>query len=508
MRKKRRLNKNKKYLSPIVVIFIITIIVIVVSAIFSLLEIEASVTEVKNNALETSLVTMNNILTSDGIKVFLSNIIENFANFKVLFYLIISLMGIGILEKSGLIGSIMRPFKGIKNSISTFFILVLSILAASLGDAGYCIIIPLSALIYKYLNRNPMLGIITSFLGLSVCYGTSFIYNNNDLIIGNLMQSAARVEVDKNFTFELYSNIFINISTVLIFLILGTLIIERFLAPKFSRKNKSELEQTISNKRATFFTLITFVVCLIFIVYSIIPGYPLSGLLLDNEANSYIEKVWGNSAPFKDAIIFIISLLFIIVGSVYGIISKTIKNSQEFSDSLTFGLKGIEKILVLIFMVSQLVGIIEWTNLDQVIAGNLIDFLSVLEFSGLPLIFLFFFLVFIIGIAIPSVINKWNITAPLIIPLFMRSNIAPEFTTFVFKAADGISKCFTPINSGFIIMLGFLNKYNQEDDSVTLFGTFNKLRSTILLLLLVWLLIITGWYLIGLPLGNGVYPTL
>ena len=77
-----------------------------------------------------------------------------------------------------------------------------------------------------------------------------------------------------------------------------------------------------------------------------------------------------------------------------------------------------------------------------------------------------------------------------------------------FKAADGISKCFTPINSGFIIMLGFLNKYNQEDDSVTLFGTFNKLRSTILLFLLVWLLIITGWYLIGLPLGNGVYPTL
>ena len=137
------------------------------------------------------------------------------------------------------------------------------------------------------------------------------------------------------------------------------------------------------------------------------------------------------------------------------------------------------------FIVSQLIGIIEWTNFDQVIAGNLIEFLSVLEFSGFPLIILFFFIVFIIGFIIPSSINKWNITAPLIIPLFMRSNIAPEFTTFIFKAADGISKCFTPINSGFIIMLGFLNKYNQEDTSVTLFGTYNKIKSTILLFLLV-----------------------
>ena len=508
MKKKKIFNKNKRYLSPSVVLFIITFIIVIISTVFSLLEIDASITEVNNNTLETSLVTMNNILTTKGFKNFFSNVIENFANYKALFYLIISLMGIGMLDKSGLLCNLLKPFKGIKNSISTFLILLLSILLASLGDAGYCIAIPLSAIIYKYLNRNPMVGIITSFLGVSICYGTSFIYNNNNLLIGKLMESAARVEVDKNFSFELYSNLFINIGAVLLFSILGTLIIEKFLAPKFTRKNKCEIEEVKTNKKASFFTFITFILSLFLIVYGLIPGYPLSGLLLDNDASGYIEQVWSNGSPFKEGITFIISLIFIVISSVYAILSKKINNSQEFSESLTFGLKGIEKILVLMFIVSQLIGIIEWTHIDQVIAGNLIEFLSVLQFSGFPLIILFFFIVFVIGIIIPSTITKWNITAPLIIPLFMRSNIAPEFTTFVFSAADGISKCFTPINSGFIIMLGFLNKYNQEDTSVTLFGTYNKIRSTILLLLLVWLLIITGWFLIGLPLGSGVYPTL
>lgn len=508
MKKKKFFNKNKRYLSPSVVLFIIMFIVIIVSSIFSILEIDASITEINNNSLETSLVTMNNILTVKGLKIFLSNIIENFANYKTLFYLIISLMGIGMLDKSGLLYIVIKPFKGIKNSISTFFILIMSITLASLGDAGYCIAIPLSAIIYKYLNRNPMVGIITSFLGVSICYGTSFIYNNNNLLIGKLMESAARVEVDKNFSFELYSNLFINISSIILFAILGTIIIEKFLTPKFTRKNKCEIEEIKPNKKASFFTLITFVICLFLIIYALIPGYPLSGVLLDNEANGYIEKVWGDNAPFKDGIIFIISIMFIILSSIYAIISQKIKNSQEFSESLTFGLKGIEKILVLMFIMAQLIGIIEWTHLDKIIAGNLIEFLSVLEFSGFPLIILFFFIIFAIGIIIPSIILKWNITAPLIIPLFMRSNIAPEFTTFIFTAADGISKCFTPINSGFIIMLGFLNKYNQENNNVTLFGTYNKIRTTILLLLLVWILIITGWYLIGLPLGNGVYPTL
>lgn len=506
VRKKK--NQNKKYISPIIMIIIIMIFIIFISTVFSLLGIEGTVTSVNNGSLETSLVTMNNILTPKGFKYFFNHVIVNLSTFKPLFYLIISLIGIGIAEKSGLLEAVFKPFRRMKPSISTFIVLLLSIIAAVLGDAGYAIMIPLSAVIYKYLNRNPMMGILTSFLGLSVGYGTSFIYNNSDFILGTLMEEAAKVEVDRNFQFTLYSNLYITVSSMFILSFLGTIIIERFLAPKFSRKNKYEIEEHPTNKKAMLFTFIAMIMLILFVAYSLIPGFPGSGLLLDQNAESYVEKIWGDNAPFHDGFVYIFTTILSILGLIYGAISKNIKNNQEYSDGLAYEFKDLGYLFVLIFLVSQLIGIIEWTHLDQVIGGRLVEFLSLLQFSGLPLILLFFFIVVFLGIIIPSTETKWNLIAPLTIPLFMRSNIAPEFTMFIFKGADGFAKCLTPLSGGFTIMLGFLKKYNQEDEAITLFGTLGKLKSTIALFAIVWLLILSGWYLVGLPLGYGVLPTL
>ena len=61
VRKKKK--QNKKYISPIIMIIIIMVFIIFISTVFSLLGIEGTVTSVNNGSLETSLVTMNNILT-------------------------------------------------------------------------------------------------------------------------------------------------------------------------------------------------------------------------------------------------------------------------------------------------------------------------------------------------------------------------------------------------------------------------------------------------------------
>lgn len=505
---RRKKKRNQKRISPIIVLIMIMIIVIVISAIFSLLGMEGNITSVNNGALETSLVTMNNLLTPRGFKYFFSHVITNLSTFKPLFYIIISLIGIGIAEKSGLLEAIFKPFRRMKPGISTFLVLVLSILAAVLGDAGYAIMIPMSAVIYKYLNRNPMMGILTSFLGLSVGYGTSVIYNDLDYTLGSLMQAAARVEVDRNFEFTLYSNLFITISSMFILSFLGTIIIERFLAPKFSRKNRYEIEEHETSKKALLFTFLSFLLLVFFIAYSLIPGAPGSGLLLDQNATTYVEQVWGSNAPFHDGFVYIFSIVLAILGLIYGVVSKNIKSNHEYSDGLAYEFKGLGYLFVLLFIVSQVIGIIEWTHLDQIITGRLVEFLSLLEFSGLPLIILFFFIVVLLGLLVPSTEAKWNFVAPLTIPLFMRSNIAPEFTMFIFKGADGLAKCLTPLNGGFIIMLGFLKKYNQEEEDITIFGTLGKMKSTIALFFIVWLLILVGWYLVGLPLGYQVLPTL
>ena len=114
-----------------------------------------------------------------------------------------------------------------------------------------------------------------------------------------------------------------------------------------------------------------------------------------------------------------------------------------------------------------------------------------------------------ISILIPNTYTKWNMASPLIVPLFMRANISPEFTQFIFSIADGIGKAISPFFIYFIIMLGFLQKYNDGDKKeITIVGTIKLILPTVLLLAVVWLVLIVSWNIIGIPLGMNTYATM
>ena len=58
-------------------------------------------------------------------------------------------------------------------------------------------------------------------------------------------------------------------------------------------------------------------------------------------------------------------------------------------------------------------------------------------------------------------------------------------------------------------MLAFLEKYNdKETNKITVFGTLKLLRPTILIFMVVWVIIVIGWFVMGLPLGPETMPTL
>ena len=161
------------------------------------------------------------------------------------------------------------------------------------------------------------------------------------------------------------------------------------------------------------------------------------------------------------------------------------------------------------FFASIMLGVLEWTNIGTVIAAKLINAVSSLSFSGNLLIIVFFIFTILISIVIPNTYTKWNMAAPLIVPLFMRANISPEFTQFIFSIADGIGKSISTFFIYFIIMLGFLQKYNDGDKKeITIFGTIKMMLPTVLLMAVVWLVLIVSWNIIGIPLGINTYATM
>lgn len=505
------MNKKKKkiFLGPVIMIIILIAIIMLSSAIFSFLQLGGQETSIANGTLETSLVTVNNILSSSGIKFILSNAISNFQKLSPVILLIIVLLGIGICEKSGLFKMLFSRLKRVTTPALVFFTILLGIISTIVGENSFIILIPIVGIAYKYANRNAMMGVLITFISISLGYGLGLIFNYDDYLLGTLTQAAASLDVDKNYKYQLLSNIYILIAGTFIFTIIGSIIINTFLVPRFEVIKRYEKEETNDSKRAFRISSIAFFVMIIIIAYMIIPGLPGSGLLLDKTAPTYIAQLFSSNSPFSNSLIFIISIIMMVCGLIYGRISGNIKNTNEFSIGLGYSFDNLGYVFVLLFFFSQMIALLEWSNIGTVLATIIIDKISMLQLSGILLIIIFFIAVVFIGIFIPSTLTKWSLMSPVIVPLFMRANITPDFTQFIFRIADGFGKCITPMYIYFFIMMAFMQKYNYDNEhNITIFGTLKLMAPTVLMLGLLLLLILILWYIIGLPMGIAMYPTL
>lgn len=506
----RKKDTKDKKIGPVLVLALLTLFIALLSFLFSNLEIEGAQTTIANGTLESSLITVKNVLSADGFRFIIGNAVSNFKLLEPLVYLIIALIGIGICEKSGFLKVLFAPLRKVKLNLIIYITVLLGIISTVVGDYGYIFLIPLVGVMYKYIGKNPVLGILTLYLGITLGYGTGIIFNYNDHLIGMTSQSSAQLTVDPNYKYSLFSNIYIMIISTIIISILSTIIIEKFLAPKLSTRYAVEEEVLTTSKKAMI-AAITFGLCyIIFIVYMILPiKAPMAGLLLDHGSQRYMDQLLGPNSPFGNGLVLLVTFLFIIFGYIYGKVSGNIKNGSEFSLGLSKNFEKLGFLFVLTFFASQMVAVLNWSNLGVVIASRFIEFMNGLEFSGIILIVVFFIVVILMSILLPGTMDKWNLLYPTVIPLFMRSNITPGFTQFIFKVADGIGKSFTPMFIYFIIMLAFLEKYkSDEEHQISVFGTLKLLLPSILMIASIWLLLIILWYVIGIPIGVGTYITL
>lgn len=502
--------KKEKLHGPVSVILILILIISIISSIMSIFGIDGYKTVIQNGTMETVLVTVKNVISLEGIKFIIGNAVNNFRTLEPLVLIIISLLGISICEKSGLLNAMFNPLKRVKLNIIIFITLLIGIISSIIGDNSYVLLIPLIGVMYKYLGKNPILGVIIIFLGITIGYGCGLFFNYNDYLLGNLSELAAITSIDKNYTYNLFSDLFIMIFSTIIVSFIGTIVINKFLVNKLPKKYSYEEEELIISKKAKRIALLGGLLLSLIFIYMILPINTIgAGILLDKSADRYMEQLFGANSAFGNGLIIIITAIMITCGMLYGKFSGNIKNSHEFSLSMSKTFENLGFMFVLMFFGSQLVSIIEWSNVGIVITTKLIDLISTLEISGIFLIIIFFIIIILTSILVPNSYLKWQIVSPVAIPLFMRSNITPNMTQFIFKAADGIGKALTPTFIYYIIMLAFIEKYRvSEKNQVSVFGTLKIILPVVLIMAMVILLIIILWYIIGLPIGIGTYSTL
>ena len=493
----------KKSLSPIITMMLIIVFVVILSSVLALINFDGTGTTIANGILETSIVVVRSILSKEGLIYFFSNVITNFSLLEPFILLIISFIAIGIVKESGFLKHIFNPLKNLKFNVLTFIVIFVSVISTIIGDYSYIILLPLVAILYQYNNKSPVLGIITVFLGITLGYGTGIFYNYNDYALGVLTQAAAALDVDPSYKFNLYSNLYIMIVSTIAISFIITILIDKYLSKKLVTNTKYE-DELLTSKKAFIFSIIAFIILLVPIVIMLLPN----GILLDNTQTHYVAKIFGTNAPFNLSFMFIFLVIMAIIGLVYGFVSKNFKTNHDFGWSFTKEFNNIGYLFVLMFLSSILISIINWTNLGTVIANNLVYIISLFDFTGIPLIIITFIFIILMSILMPGSLEKWALISPILVPLFMKGNLTPDFAQFVFKAADSVGKVITPLFIYFIVMLGLIQKYNKNENKVTLFNTVKLIWPIILSMIIFWLLILIIWYVAGLPLGIDTLVTM
>ena len=90
------------------------------------------------------------------------------------------------------------------------------------SDAGYLVLIPLGAVAFKSVGRNPLAGIAAAFAGVAAGFGVNFLITPLDGVLTEITNDAAAL-VDPDAEIDLAANLYFGIASAIFVTVVLTL---------------------------------------------------------------------------------------------------------------------------------------------------------------------------------------------------------------------------------------------------------------------------------------------
>ena len=226
--------KEKITLNPVLTFLILILATIVLSGFFHLIGFEATYNKIDLTTGEyvATSESVESLMNLSGIKYIFTSTVSNFTAFTPLSTLIIILIGIGIMEKSGFLKTTFTILtKFCKRYTITFWLVLLSVAFSIMGDIGYAVMIPLAALMFSYGRRNPILGIVAVYAGLTCGTGLSMFLTAIDSEMLSYTLANAH-NIDPTYTLSTMCFLFIMAVAVILVSVIITTIVEKYSASR------------------------------------------------------------------------------------------------------------------------------------------------------------------------------------------------------------------------------------------------------------------------------------
>jgi len=507
-----------------VVIFLYCILAViaisVIAAVTGTYALHPTQVDAAGNAL---VIQAESLLSADNLRRLLVEMPRTFTGFHPLGYVLVVMLGAGVAERSGLLGTAMSAaVSNVPKLLLTPAVALVGMLGNLAADAAYVVLIPLAGVIFHAAGRHPVAGIAAAFAGVSGGFSANLLPGQLDALLFGITEAAAETILPA-WDANIAGNAYFIIAMTFVFLPIIWYITDRVIEPRMGSYGGSGLQaggdddseepraSAVDSEVADSLTeeiedpgasaddaerrglrragwAILGVVA-IWVFLCIGPGTPL----IDESAP--IESRFN---PLFQSLVAGFCVIFLAAGWAYGAAAGTVRNHRDLIDMMKGAMGDMAYYLVLSFAAAHFVAMFNWSNLGLIFA---IHGAAVLESSNMPDTLLMASIILfgaVLNLFIGSASAKWALLAPVLVPMLMLVGISPEMTTAAYRVGDSATNIITPLMPYLPLVLVFAQRWQKDFGLGSLVATMLPYS---MFLLLSGLILTILWVFLGLPLG-------
>jgi aminobenzoyl-glutamate transport protein len=447
-----------------------------------------------------------NLMSIPGLHMILTGMVVNFTSFAPLGTVLVALLGIGVMESSGFMSTALRKLVlSAPRQLLTFAIVFAGILSNTASEVGYVVLVPLGAMIFLAVGRNPIAGLAAAFAGVSGGYSANLLLGTIDPLLAGLSEEAAHI-IDRSVEVNPAANYYFMFVSTFFIALAGTWVTEKIVVPRLGPYKGDALPEelhdiTAPEKRGLKYAGYAFYIIVFILLWATMPVsggvwdyIPGSGFLRDPVTGDLLRS------PFMSGIVAMIFIIAATIGIAYGIGAGTLKNNEDVINGMGRSMSTLGTYIVLVFFAAQFVAYFNWTNLGLIFAIKGAEAISAIGMGRIPLMISLVLISAVINLVIGSASAKWAIMAPVFIPMFMLLGYSPEFTQMAYRIGDSVTNIISPMMSYFALIVAFMEKYDKNAGIGTIIATMLPYS---VVFLLFWLVLMIIWMTLGLPIGPG-----
>lgn len=476
-------------------------LVVILSAIFAAFGVSATGELVSNGELRETTVSVVSLLTKEGITYMLTHAVSNFTNYAPLGMTLVAMLGVGVAEQSGLINALLKSTVKITPAkFITPMVVFLGVMSNVANDAGYVILIPLGAMIFRAYGRHPMAGLAAAFAGVSGGFSANLLVGALDALLAGITQTAATM-IDPGYQVAVMGNYFFLAASTFLVTVLGTWVTDKIVEPRLAAfsgrvEGEEDVSLTVITKEEKRGMRNAVIVALLYAAIIVLACLPRNSLFR-NENGGLLGRP---TSPLINSAVILITLLFLLPGITYGLTTGKFKGDKDVCGALSKSMGSMGSFLALAFVSAQFINYFNYTQIGTIVALAGANFFREVNIGLIPLLLFFVLFSTFMNLFLGSSSAKWNILAPVFVPMFMLLGYSPELCQLAYRIGDSCTNVITPMMTYYAVILVFAQKYDKNAGVGTMTAIMLPYSAAFLI---GWTLLLIIWLLLGLPIGVG-----